>query len=257
MIHRFRQVTKNLFRGSAPTPSDVLYLKNEFGIKKIVSLDKASADRIDRTTKILGIKHIIIPLDWRRLSVGKLLHFNLKKLFLEDGPTFVHCAAGKDRTGLAVALVQCKYLGKDPEDAILEAKTLGFGVGIDPRVTHLYENIIRKCKSEKDNNNADIVSNERDYIGDNRDTALDEGRLGSFAPYLNETQQNPMNAVYNAVNDQSPTRENYPDYKVIKKHICENCSNTNATIPLCGIFNNDSGLHGAGPHEPVGGFISD
>ena len=141
MIHRLRKVTKGLYRGSAPSATDVLRLKNEFGINKIVSLDRLAGNRINRPCKILGIKHIILPIDIDNLneSLINFLKHDIKDLLLSDGPTYVHCAEGKDRTGLAVALLQCKYFGKNPEDAIEEAKSLGFGLRVDPKVIHTFE----------------------------------------------------------------------------------------------------------------------
>lgn len=251
MIHRLRKVTKGLYRGSAPTPNDVVWLKNELNINKIVSLDLNAGNSIDRTTQILHIDHIIIPIDIINLrqSLFALFKHDLKSLLLDGGPTYVHCLAGKDRTGFVIALFKCKYMGMNPNDAIKEAKSLGFGIDVDARMISLFEKLIRQCKPITDNNSADIVSNEREYIGDNRDSFLDEGHQGSFAPYISKTRQNPMDMVYNPINDQSPTRENYDSYRSIKEQKSKN------NIPLIGIYNNDAGIHGAGPAEPVGGFI--
>ncbi|CAB4197098.1 Protein-tyrosine phosphatase, SIW14-like [uncultured Caudovirales phage] len=247
MIKRLRKITKDVWRGSAPSPQDVQILKNNFGINKIVSLDEISGEKISRTCKLLGIKQIKIYLDGSRSSLFNLLHHNLKKLLLNDGPTYIHCHEGKDRTGLLAALFECKYMNKDPEDAIEEAKSLGFGVGVDPQIVNLYEKIIRSCKPSKDNNNADIVSNEREYISDNRSGVLNEAHQGSFAPYLSPTRQDPYDNVYNDINDQSPTRENYDDYKSIKEH--------KDVVPLVGVSN--TGIQGAGPTLNAGGFIYD
>jgi protein tyrosine/serine phosphatase len=249
MIYRFKRVTKDLYRGSAPSPMDLAHLKEKHNIKKIVSLDEEAGHRIAKTAKLLGIHQIIIPINWQRPSLFNLLKFNLKKLLLQGGPTFVHCAAGKDRTGLAVALVECKYLGKTPEEAIAEAKSMGMGFGIDPNITYLYEQIIKSCKKDKDTNDADIVSNEREYISDNRDTYLDEGHQGSFSPYLSETRQYPYDSVYRSIDDQSQTRQNY---KSLKNKLKEDDA-----IPQVGIYNNDAGIHGIGPVENAGGFIYD
>jgi hypothetical protein len=108
------------------------------------------------------------------------------------------------------------------------------------------------CKPAKDVNNADIVSNEREYVGDGRDSYLDEAHPGSFAPYLDQTRQNPMDAVYNYINDQSPTRENYQEYKSIKEHDKEE-----DVVPMVGVFNNDAGGRGFGPTENYSGFFYD
>lgn len=252
MIQRLRKITEGLFRGSAPSPKDVLWLKENLGIKKIVSLDQASGDRIDRSCQLLHIKHVKMYLNGDRKSLIHLLKHNLKNLLLDGGPTYLHCHYGKDRTGLVSALIECKYLGVNPEKAIAQAKSLGFGVGVDPSIVKLYEKLIRSCKNSKDNNNADIVSNEREYIGDNRDSFLDEGHQGSFAPYLSVTKQDPMDAVYNSINDQSPTRENYQNYKSIKEHDQEK-----DVVPMVGVFNNDAGGRGFGPTENYGGFFYD
>lgn len=253
MIHRFRKVTKDLYRGSAPDPKDVLRLKNELGINKIISLDKEDGERISRTCQLLGINQVKIYLDGTRQSLLKLLSYNLKDLLLNNGPTFFHCYAGKDRTGLLAALFKCKYMGVSPDKAIEEAKSLGFGLGVNPKVIKLYEQVIKACKPESDTNNADIVSNEREYIGDSRDSFLDEGHQSSFAPYLSTTVQNSMDAAYNYINDQSPTRQNYQDYKSIKEHDQEK----EDIVPMVGVFNNDAGARGFGPTENYGGFFYD
>jgi hypothetical protein len=251
MIHRLRKVTEGLYRGSAPSPKDVLWLKDNLNIKKIISLDLNSGQKINRITKLLDISHIILPLNHTKSSLINFLHHDLKKLFLEDGPTYVHCFMGKDRTGFVVALLECRYLNKTPEFALHEARKLGFGIGLDPKITHLYEKIIKSCKHENDSNNADIVSNEREYKGDNKDSFLDEGHLGSFAPYLSQVRQYPYDNVYLQINDQSPTRENYKS----KPNKLEEEEGNN--VPLVGLFNNDAGGQGFGPAINMTGFIYD
>jgi protein tyrosine/serine phosphatase len=252
VIHRLRRVTEGLFRGSGPNPKDVMWLKEILGIKKIVSLDKDTGDKIDRSCKLLGIEHVKAYIDNDRKSLYHVLGQNLKSLLLDNGPTYVHCHEGKDRTGLIVALFKCKYMGMNPDKAIEEAKSLGFGVGIDPKVTHLYEKIIRSCKPSADSNSASVVDNEREYISDNRDTYLDESRQDSWAPYLDHTRQDPMDAVYVYNNDQSPTRQNYDQTweEPIKRH-------EDDAVPQVGVFNNDAGARGFGPTENYSGFFYD
>jgi hypothetical protein len=253
MIRRFRAIIPGkLYRGSAPTPKDVLELKDKLGIKKIVSLDQVAGDRIARACKILDIKQVQLYIDHNRKSLYDFLSQDMKKLFLEGGPTFIHCAEGKDRTGLASAIVECKFLGKDPEKAIQQAKALGFGVGIPPHTTHMFEQIIRHCKPDKDTNSADIVSNEREYIGDNRDTFLDEGHQGSFSPYLSQTKQDPIDSLYPSDLDQYPTRENYDSAPLFRHDPSES-----VTIPNVGEYDNDAGQRGFGPVERMDGFFSE
>lgn len=250
MIERLVKVTDNLYRGSAPTPKDLLQLKKQFHINKIVSLDKDSGERIDRACKLLGLEQEKIYLDGSKKSLINLLKYNLKELLTNNGPAFVHCFAGKDRTGLVIGMYQCKYMGMNPDKVISDAKKLGFGVGVDPQIIRLYEKLIRKCSETKDTNAADIVSNQREYNSDNRSSPLDEAQQSSFAPYLNQTRQNPTDAVYNYINDQSPTRENY------NRPIIEHDLSTDQ-VPQVGVFNNDAGGRGFGPTENYGGFFYD
>jgi hypothetical protein len=253
MIIRFRPVIPGiLYRGSAPTPRDVLELKDKLGIKKIISLDKNAGEKISRTCKMLGINRVKLYIDHNRKSLYHFLSQDIKKLFLQDGPTFIHCQQGKDRTGLASALVKCKFLGVDPEKAIQEAKSLGFGIGLPEKTVKTFEKIIRHCKPEKDINNADIVSLEREYKSDPRDSFLDEAHQGSFAPHLDPTKQYPMDAVYPYINDQSPTRQNYPDTSLFW-HDPEKGN----VIPNVGEFDNDAGQRGFGPTENYNGFFSE
>ncbi len=255
MIKRFRAVVPGkLYRGSAPSPRDVLELNDKLGIKKIVSLDQVTGDKIDRACKLLGIKHIKLYINYNRRSVLHAVVQNLKKLFMDDGPTFVHCQEGKDRTGLMIALFKCKYMGMKPESALEEAKSLGLGVGVPPEATKMYEKLILSAKpiSSKDKNSADIVSNERSYQGDNRDSFLDEAHQGSFAPYLDHTRQNPMDAIYTYINDQSPTRQNYPDTSLFRYD-----PEKGAAVPNVGEFDNDAGQRGFCPTENYNGFFSE
>jgi hypothetical protein len=254
MIRNLDKVNNKLYRGSAPSPKEVKWLKDRLGIKKIVSLDKDAGERIHRVCKLLGIDHVMFPLEMDRKSILKLLNQNLHDLLIKGGPTFVHCKFGKDRTGLVVAMYKCKYMNMKPEAAIEEAMSFGFGIGVDPKVVDLYKKIIKSCQPMKDENAADIVSNTREYISDNRTGILDEAHQGSFAPFLDETRQYPMDSVDNFINDQSPTRQNYQNYKSIKEHDKEE---TAGKIPPVGQYNNDAGVQGFGPVLNPGGFIYD
>jgi hypothetical protein len=226
-----------------------VWLKDKLGIKKVVSLDQATGDKIDRAAKMLGMKHIMMPLNGEKKLLLNFLSHDLKKMLLDDGPTYVHCREGKDRTGLVVALFKCKYMGVNPESALSEAKSLGFGRGVFAPIINQYEKLIRSCKPEQDTNSADIVSNEREYISDNRSSALDEAHQGSFSPYLSSTRQFPFDYIYNEINDQFPTRENYD--KDIRKE------KEDSAIPQVGQYNNGAGMFGASPVFPSGGFLSD
>ena len=248
MIQRFIEVIPGkLFRGGAPNPEDVFLLKEKYNINKIIILDPISAEKIERACKMLDIEHAIIPLNWDKIKYDlmNLFEYDLKELLLDNNPTFIHCAAGKDRTGLVIALFKIKYMGMDPNEALKEAKKIGFGIGMNKKNYNLFNKLILSCKKDNKEERNNIVSNQRDYKADNRDTFLDEARQQSFAPHLDYTRQYPYDITYNSINDQSNTRENYK-----KEYDGE-------YLPIVGLYNNDAGVRGFGPVENAGGFIYD
>lgn len=256
MIKRFRKVTDDLYRGSAPSENDVRNLHKYLGINKIVSLDRETGDAIDQICKDLHITHIKIPLNGRRESLLKLFSYDLWSLLMEGGPTFFHCLEGKDRTGFVAAAFKCMYMGYDYDEAIKEAKSLGFGVGVNPFIVGLYSNILKKiCKErKKEGPENTIVDNERDYKypGDGRGSYLDQATQGSFAPFISKTRQYPYDNVYSPGVDQSPTRDNYDhsinpyidDTKVVD-------------IPSVGVYSNIAGPMGSSPINFYSGFLND
>ncbi len=201
-MFNFQKVNDLLYRSSAPSPKDLLHLKR-LGIKKIVSLDEATGNKIDRAAKMLGIEHTMAPIDIGRK--GSLLKFLCKDLFdlLQDrGPVLVHCAHGKDRTSLAVAMFRCRYENWPCDKALQEAHRFGFGIGLDPKIVRLYKRLIQNsCEQhdhekthdvKSDENASDdnglmqyqsIVQNQRDYPSDYRDYTSDMWSQMSWSPY--------------------------------------------------------------------------
>jgi hypothetical protein len=255
MIKRFRQITDGLFRGSAPSENDVINLHKYLGVNKIISLDKATGEAIDGICKALHIKHIIIPLNGRKGPLIQLLGYDLYHLLMDGGPTFFHCMEGKDRTGLVAAMFRCLYMGYTYEEALAEAKSLGFGVGVNPFIIGLYTNILKNVCKERDQES--IVGNERSYKSDSdgRGSYLDQAHQGSFAPFISKTRQYPYDNPYNSINDQSPTRTNYDHSASPYAEIGTDPENED--IPLIGQYDANGGIRGFGPAEPYGGFIHD
>lgn len=258
MIKRFMKVNDNLYRGGAPSVDDVVNLQKHFGIKKIISLDEGAGKRINRICQLLHIEHIILPINPDKIEdLISLFDKDLKSLLMDNGPTFVHCIEGKDRTGLIIAMFKCRYMGVPCNVALKEAKKFGFGVGLPPRTIRYYEKAIQMyCKDKHDhnkanllhidNNSADVVDNSRpgdDFMG----SVLDSADISSFAPYLDVSRQYPGSEVYNYKSDQSQTRNNFGLDDTVH-------SNEKHDIALVGLYDNDAGVHGVGPVEPGGSF---
>lgn len=259
MITRFVEVTNGLYRGSGPSTKDVIALYKEYGIRKIISLDEEYGKKINKVCKLLNIKHIIIPIDGKKPKpLAKLFSYDLYDLLMKDGPTYVHCIHGKDRTGLVIALFQCKYLGMSCEDAIHQAISLGFGVGLDKSLIKFYEKLIcqacrvkhtHTCQHHKDVNDADIVENTHvhdDFAG----SVIDNATMQSFAPYMDGSKQYPYSPQYGYQYEQWPTRENR------NTTVQDQIEGLEDAIPQVGLFDYNEGIRGAGPIDNGGGFTA-
>lgn len=250
MINRFRKVNNKLYRGSAPSVRDLVILKQKYGIKKIVSLDLFSGNKIHQATQTLDIKHIILPIEiGKNKTLIKFLRQNLYKLLMTDGPTFIHCAQGKDRTGLVIALFRCKYQGWSCGKALKEAKSLGFGVGIPAEIINLYMKLIKKacgCKNEDVNQAYDIVSNQREYPSD---YTLDSFEQQSWSPYEDyRVKEDQFTNQYIDWPEQYKSREDYWDNDA--------GSPPNMDVPQIGQWNSSTdGIMGAGPSMVGSGTI--
>lgn len=254
MIPNFARVADGIFRGGAPSIKDVAMLKRKYGIKKIVSLDAAAGNRIDRACKLLGIKHVMLPIIvGKKTSLLNFLSQDIPKLLDKGGPTFIHCRWGKDRTSLAIALYRIEEDNWTCGKALKEAKKFGFGIGVDPNIIHLYKKLIKKScgcseKDMKDVNNADIVSNERDEP----DIYGDYEAMLSFAPYADFRERPfPYAKIDEGFPEQYKSRQDYAS----NNREPERDDYNNEMVQPGQFDQNTQGINGAGPSLVGGGFI--
>ncbi|HKR62208.1 MAG TPA: tyrosine-protein phosphatase [Thermoanaerobaculia bacterium] len=121
----FGEVTKNLYRGGQPTTCAELAYLHDLGIRSIVKLNDANSplDASEKTeAQRMGFEVVSRPFDARTIGrsdtcddVADVLAF----LIASESPVFVHCTAGKDRTGYIVGLYE-KLVLKKSVAAVME-----------------------------------------------------------------------------------------------------------------------------------------
>ena len=181
MPARFSQVTKGLYRGGCPSAMDLVKLKS-MGINKIVSLDDECGNSITSACEDLGLKHIIWGLGDGKDPKVAALKKRIIPTLTHDGPTYIHCFHGKDRTGMAVAMYRV-YHGWSVSKALEEAAKFGMGTHLPPIVTRSYYDAVKEYSDELQDDKSNVI----DAVSLTRQT-------NSFAP------QNP------AVDDMTITR---------------------------------------------------
>jgi hypothetical protein len=275
-MERLIQLNPQLFRGSAPTTPDVVQLKKRFGINKIISLDKQTGNKIARVCHLLGISHFIFPLHQTHLDpIFRLLSQDIFSLLMNNGPTFFHCEAGKDRTGMLGAIYRCRLEGWTCQDAMEEAEKIGFGIGLPSKTAKLYTQVVIATCQHKHSHlsagkdsidfneareigtyNEDIASNSRIYDTDYEGSVLDQALQQSFAPFEDYIRKYPWDSVYQAKYDAYPTRQNW-DTDRRDQVMMERLLSTEpkSDIPQVGIYDNTP-WKGTAPIDFGGGFVS-
>lgn len=252
-MKNFTLVRPNLYRGSAPTIAEVGLLRDQFDIDVIISLDERTGKLIDKACNDCGIEHIIIPLKFdNKSSVKSLLKYNIADLVNPDLNVFVHCLHGQDRTGLFVALVRCILDKWGCRQALKEAKSFKFGLGIPPEIESFYIKLICHAAPTKDSNFAyDIVSNTSDFDGQYKDYTIDKGRSNSWESFADPgVRTYPFSVLERQFEGPYPNRENYGLKGINMDHL------EPVDMPSVGVFDTNTQISNfVGPSLVGGGFV--
>lgn len=100
----FGEVTPWLYRGSQPSKDELRELAR-IGVRTVIDLRRGTRSSMQRLAAELGIDYVTIPMSARQeMSDADIAAF----LAIVDDPArrpvYVHCLAGKHRTGVMVAL---------------------------------------------------------------------------------------------------------------------------------------------------------
>ncbi len=123
---QFCRVDDKIYRGEQPRiPAGIEDLKRR-GIKTIINLrgrDKNTAAE-EKAAQAAGITYISQPLPALSAPSDEAVNAVLEEIKKAEGPVFLHCQHGKDRTGLIVACYRINN-GWTYEQAMREAKKRG------------------------------------------------------------------------------------------------------------------------------------
>lgn len=126
-LPNFHRVSERLYRGAQPQPGGIKRLA-ELGIKTIINLrgedDNTRAEQ--REAEAAGLRyHAVAMPGLSRPSDDQIARVMAVIAAEENGPVFVHCKRGADRTGTVVAVYRITHNGWSGQKAVDEARRYG------------------------------------------------------------------------------------------------------------------------------------
>jgi tyrosine-protein phosphatase SIW14 len=128
-IPNFHQVNEHVYRGGQPSPEHWQSLA-KLGVKTVIDLrreDEHSTAAEAKAVAALGMNYINVPMKGVVAPTNEQIAKVLAALDSE-GPVFVHCKRGADRTGTVIACYRIKHDHWQRPQALQEAKSLGMGM---------------------------------------------------------------------------------------------------------------------------------
>ena len=117
-VKNFGEVSPEIWRGGKPTPEGMHWLA-ERGVKTIIDLQMG-----DESADVpAGVRYVPIRVSMRQCDCVDVAAV-IKAIDESPKPVFIHCQAGRDRTGLAVAAWRMAH-GMSADDAIADMEQYG------------------------------------------------------------------------------------------------------------------------------------
>src|SRR5262245_43397939 len=147
-LPNFHRVSERLYRGAQPAPGGVKRLA-ELGIKTIINLrgedDNTRAEQ--REAEAAGLRyHSVAMPGLSRPSDEQIARVMAVIAAEENGPVFVHCKRGADRTGTDVPVYRSTHAGWTGQKAVDEARRYGMSwmeFGTRDYITGYYQRFVQ------------------------------------------------------------------------------------------------------------------
>jgi protein tyrosine/serine phosphatase len=131
-LTNFDQVSPALYRGAQPTSQGIATLA-AMHVKTIINLRDDASTSEPRLVRAAGMNYLALPLNAATLTGADAQRF-LTLLGDAPPPVFVHCFAGRDRTGMAIAAYRIRIDHWQTAAALAELYAHGHNWLLFPKV---------------------------------------------------------------------------------------------------------------------------
>jgi protein tyrosine phosphatase (PTP) superfamily phosphohydrolase (DUF442 family) len=125
-VKNFGRVTDRYFRGGQVTEVGVDHLAR-MGVRTIIDLRDKPSEGEPEACRRNGVKYYKFPMDGHVTPDDKTIDRILSIIQEAREPVYVHCSAGKHRSGTIAALYRIRVQGWPRERAWAEQQSYGFG----------------------------------------------------------------------------------------------------------------------------------
>jgi protein tyrosine/serine phosphatase len=125
-IGNFGKMDDRFYRGAQPEKDDYAGLA-ALGVKTVIDLRNDPTDYEKSAVEALGMKYVNIPMSgWKYANDEDVQKFMSLMNDPETGTVYVHCKAGKHRTGLVGAVYRFNQYGWNYDQAYKEMKKFNY-----------------------------------------------------------------------------------------------------------------------------------
>jgi tyrosine-protein phosphatase SIW14 len=125
-IKNFGQISENYYRGGQPEAADIASLK-KLGIRTVIDLQQDGDEQERDWVQDAGLTFFRIPLSTSKPATAEQTEYFLKLVDDPNNwPVFVHCAAGRHRTGGMTAIYRITHDSWTADQAYEEMKKYGY-----------------------------------------------------------------------------------------------------------------------------------
>jgi protein tyrosine phosphatase (PTP) superfamily phosphohydrolase (DUF442 family) len=125
-VKNFGRVNDHIYRGGQPEDDEYRELA-AIGIKTVIDLREDAERYARRSTEGVGMRYVNLPLNAKRPpTIEESERFLALVNDQRNWPVFVHCAGGRHRTGVLIAVYRMEMDGWDAKRAYREMKDFKF-----------------------------------------------------------------------------------------------------------------------------------
>ena len=129
-LPNFHQVDQHVYRGGQPEPAGWQSLA-KMGVKTVIDLrreDEHSTAAEAQAVAAAGMNYVNVPMKGVVAPSDEQVAKVLSILNSQEGPVFVHCKRGADRTGAVIACYRIAHDRWQHQQALEEAKSYGMSI---------------------------------------------------------------------------------------------------------------------------------